>query len=203
MFSRRSHALLVTFVLLVVACGGGSESDPDPTTTTQPDATTTTAAAPAGDDTTTTTTAPAETMPPDDGGDPPSGDVNKATITVGDATYVFDVDASVVGRCDPDFFGAFWVIASTADGAGNLEMFIVPEGNTNHEETSKIKVGVENIDERDWRADADGGEGTPEGVSSVDSFEIDGNTVTGTASFVDIYIGDDATAQGTFTATCA
>ena len=40
------------------------------------------------------------------------------------------------------------------------------------------------------------------GTSQVDSFTIDGTTATGTASFVDIYAGDDATAQGAFEVTC-
>lgn len=197
---RRLYAWMMAIALVLGACGG-SESEPDPTTPAE-----TTTAAPGGD--ATTTAAPATTEAPGDTTTappaPPSDDVGEgiATVTVGDTTYEYEVAASIVGRCDPDFFGAFWVIASTADGSGSLEMFIIPEGNTNHDETSKVKVNAKDSDERDWRADADGGEGTPEGESSVDSFEIDGNTVTGTASFVDIYLGDSATAEGTFTATC-
>lgn len=198
---RQMTAFVLAFALVFASCGGGDDGS-EPTTTAAGGSETTTTAldtteAPAA------TTAPPETEPPSDDGETPSGDANKATVTVGDTTYEFDVEASIVGRCDPDFFGAFWVIAAATDGTnGSLEMFIIPEGNTNHDETSKIKVNAKDSDERDWRADADGGEGTPEGESSVDSFEIDGNTVTGTASFVDIYAGDGATAQGTFTATC-
>jgi hypothetical protein len=197
---RKSYVWLIAVALVASACGG-SESEPG---TTAPAETTT--AAP-GDDT--TTTAPgATTEAPDEttttAAEAPSGDIGEgvATVTVGDTTYDFEVAASIVGRCDPDFFGAFWVIASMADGSGGLEMFIIPEGNTNHDETSKIKVNAKDADERDWRADADGGEGTPEGESSVNDFEIDGNTVTGTASFVDIYQPGDEKAEGTFTATC-
>ena len=197
---RRSYVWLMALALVASACGG-SESEPDTTAAAE-----TTTAAP-GDDTTTTaagatTEAPAETTTT--AAEAPSGDIGDgvATVTVGDTTYEYEVAASIVGRCDPDFFGAFWVLAAAPDGSGGLEMFIIPEGNTNHDETSKIKVNAKDSDERDWRADADGGEGTPEGLSSVDSFEIDGNTVTGTASFVDIYQPGDETAQGTFTATC-
>lgn len=198
---RKAYVLLIVVALALGACGG-SESEPDPEAPAE-----TTTAAPGGDTTTTaaaaTTEAPGETttVAPE----APSGDVGEgvATVTVGDTTYEYEVAASIVGRCDPDFFGAFWVLAGSTDGTnGSLEMFIIPEGNTNHDETSKVKVNAKDSDERDWRADADGGEGTPEGESSVNSFEIDGNTVTGTASFVDIYIGDGATAEGTFTATC-
>jgi hypothetical protein len=124
-------------------------------------------------------------------------------ITVGDSRYEFDVEiAGPIGRCEPDFFGAFWVITGSADGTSGLEMFIVPDGNSNHDETSRVAVNLNDSEGRDWRADADGGAGTPEGESQVDSFAIDGTTLSGTASFIDVCAGDGATAQGTFEATC-
>lgn len=197
---RRTIAGLVAcFVLVAVACGddgdtdAGSEPEGTPTAETPDDS--------EGEEE--TDQPEDEQADPAEDADGASVDANTAVVTVGDETYEFDVEAHVAGRCDPDFFGAFWVLAVTADGSnGNLEMFIVPEGNTNHDETSKIKVGVEDIDGRDWRADEDGGEGTPEGQSRVDSFTIDGDTVSGSATFVDVYAGDGATAQGEFTATC-
>lgn len=210
----RALGLVFAFVLVVTACGGG-----DDTSSEEPEAgvTTTTAAttsAPTESQAPTTTAAPAESQAPattapagTDAPEEPTGDgsalaANMAVVTIGDQTYEFDAEQSIVGRCDPDFFGAFWVIAGMADGSpGGLEMLIVPEG-TSHDETSKVKVNLKDSEERDWRADEDGGEGTPEGQSRVESFTIDGNTVSGTASFVDIYKGDDATAEGTFTATC-
>jgi len=196
--ARRLVGFTLSIALLIASCGGGGTED----TTAAPDAPTTTAAPGA------TTAAPTEsttttTAAPEDDGSQPSGAANQATVTIDGQDYQFDVDMSVVGRCDPDFFGAFWVIASAADGSSaSLEMFLVPEGNANHDETSRISVNLKEAEERDWNADADGGQGVTAGTSQVDSFSIDGNTVTGTASFVDIYTGDDATAQGTFTAIC-
>ena len=204
----RRLCLVLALALISASCGGGDGSD-DTTAAPATTAATTTAAPSSGGEAT-TTAAPAttttEALPEDPGGpdDPPPADANKATVVVGDKTYEFSVDAHLVGKCDPNFFGAFWVIAASADGSGgNLEMFIVPEGNTNHDESSRVVVDAKQADERDWHANADGGQGAQPGTSSVDSFTIDGNTVSGTASFIDIYIGDDATAQGTFTATCA
>jgi hypothetical protein len=201
--------VLAVFALVAAACGGGDDSGTDTTAaTTSAPATT---AAPGAPATTapgqpTPTTAPPATAAPEEpsnGGGGGSTAPNMAIVTVGDKTYEFDVEQSIVGRCDPNFFGAFWVIANLADGSnGNLEMFFVPEGDTNHNETSRIRVGVENIDGRDWRADEDGGQGAVEGESRVESVEWNGNTISGTASFVDLEVGDGATATGTFEATC-
>lgn len=198
----RKRTLALACVLLLAACGGdGGGSDPDAVSdTTAEGETTIDAEVPA-------TTQPAEDepseAPEDDGEASSSTDVNKAIVTIGDQTYEFDAEMHVVGRCDPDFFGAFWVIAAMADGSGgNLEMLLIPEGNTLHDETSKIKVDVEESDERDWRADEDGGEGTPAGESRVESINFDGGTVSGTATFVDVYSGDGVSAEGTFEATC-
>lgn len=191
-------ALVFSFALLGTACGGETTDE----TTATPDAPTTTAAGSGGS----TTAAPAESstttsMAPEGGA--ASGDVNKATVTIDGQEYLFDVDMSVVGRCEADFFGAFWVIAGAADGSSaSLEMFIVPEGDTTHNETPRISVNLKDGEGRDWNADADGGQGVTAGTSQIDTFTIDGNSVTGTASFVDIYAGDGATAQGTFSATC-
>jgi hypothetical protein len=207
MMKKRSHQipiLLAVFALLAAACGGGDDDSADTTaaTTSAPAATT---AAPGASATTSapaqTTAAPAATTEaPSSGGGGLAP--NMAIVTVGDKTYEFDAEAHLVGRCDPAFFGAFWVIAAEVDGPGGLEMFFVPEGDTNHDETSRIVVNVKDTDGREWHADADGGQGAVEGTSSVDSVVWDGNTVTGTASFIDTEVGDDATATGTFEATC-
>jgi len=202
-------SLLLSFVLAVAACGGdddGGDAESVAATSaptdapSEPDAPATTLSTDGGPSEESTDD-PSPEEEPDDSGSAPAE--NMATVTIGDKTYEFDAEAHLVGRCDPNFFGAFWVIAAPADGStGNLEMLIVPEGDTSHDETSKIKVGVEDIDGRDWRADEDGGEGTPAGESGVVSATMEGNTVSGTASFVDVYAGDGATAEGTFQVTC-
>ena len=203
--TRNLLGLMMGLALVIASCGGDSAED-DPTTTAAVNAPASTAA------TTTTsptasTEAPAETTAapeePEDSGSGSGLAPNQITVTIDGAEYMFDVEKNVVGRCDPDFFGAFWVIASAADGSSaSLEMFLVPDGNTNHDETSRLSVNLKDAEGRDWNADEDGGQGVTAGTSQIDSFAIDGNSVTGSASFVDIYAGDGATAQGTFEATC-
>ena len=200
---RRVVIVAFAGALVFAACGGDDDADPAPSATT-------TTAAPSGSgdtqpDDAPSGTAAAETTTTaataDAGSGSAGGDVNIGVVVIDGTTYEFTADIGAIGRCDPDFFGAFWFLGRQVDGTGGLEMLIVPDG-TEHGETSKVKVNLKDSEERDWRADADGGEGTPEGASQVDSFEVEGTTVSGAASFVDIYAGDDATATGTFEATC-
>ena len=199
MTDRKQYAwiLLLVLGLLTAACGGGgddatADSNPSPTTSPSNEASDQPG-----------TTAPAD-EPADKPADEPgsSSDGNKGVVTIGDQTYEFDADASIVGRCEPDFFGAFWFIGTGPDGTG-LGMLIIPEEAVNHSETSTITVNLKDSEDRNWRADEDGGEGATAGEGSVTSFTVDGNTVSGTASFVDTYGPDGATAEGTFTATCS
>ena len=200
---RPMLGIALSCALLIAACGGGDdEVAAEGSTTTaqnQPAATTaapTSQAPPSSESPATTTAAPSESVGS-------SGAANQVAVTIDGELYEFDVELSIVGRCDPDFFGAFWVIANAADGSGgSVEMFIVPEGNTNHDETSRVGVNLKDLEGRDWHADEDGGGGVAAGESRVESATIEGNTVSGTASLVDIYAGDGATARGTFEATC-
>ncbi len=202
--TRRWIVLLLGSILLLASCGGdeGDAGGDDGSTTTSAQDPTTSVA-----EDTTDTTAPETSDDPaessNEGGSVDGMEANKAVVTVGDSSYEFDVEMSVVGRCEPDFFGAFWMIAGSSDGSNSgLEMFIVPDGNTNHDETSRVSVNLQEAEGRDWRADEDGGGGVEAGVSRVESFSIDGNAVSGTVSFIDTYGGDGATAEGTFQAAC-
>jgi hypothetical protein len=204
LIGRRLVSLVMSLGLLVASCGGDddsaatSEASIPRSTVATPPATEAPAAA-----TEAPATAPAEPQQPEDQPSGAGSSANQAVVSIDGADYQFDVEMSIVGRCEADFFGAFWVIAGAADGSsGSLEMFIVPDGNTNHDETSRIAVNLKDAEGRDWNADEDGGGGVAAGDSRVDSVTIDGKTVTGTASFVDIYAGDGATARGTFAATC-
>jgi len=187
---RRWTPLLIVG-LLVAACGGSTAS------TTVPQAPTDAGGGPV---------ATPGANPP--GGEPtantpPSGDENRATVTIGDRTYVFDATADIVGRCRPDFGGAFWVAGAEVDDPTIvLNMLLIPDDAAYQEETSTITVNAHDAEQHEWRADEDGGEGVEAGESRVTSFEINGNTVSGTASFVDSYAAGHPAAEGTFTATC-
>jgi len=189
--NRHRWIPLLLVGLLVTACGGSTASSSEPLTPT--DAGGGPVSTPAGN-------------PP--GGEPtantpPSGDENRATVTIGDRTYEFDATANIVGRCNPDFFGAFWVAGAGVDDPSIvLNLLLIPEDAVNHEETSTITVNAQDAEQHKWRADEDGGEGAQPGESRVTSFEINGNSISGTASFVDTYSQDRPTAEGTFTATC-
>lgn len=202
----KTMVLAVLMALLAAACGGGESSEDDGATTTTSPTSTTTGDAPA---TTTTTT--------EDGDDPapPAGDVNVATVSIDGTEYVFDVTPDAIYRCDPNFFGAFWAIGVSADGSGgSLELLLPPEGDENFDDPPAVKV-TDDANDLEWRADPefwatyDQLAGLPIGV---DSWEVDGSSVTGTATFLEsnagyAFIGgtgeEPTPVPGTFSVTCA
>ena len=193
--------LIVAVALLAASCGGdddaadappGAESDADeaPADTVEP------AAEPevAGSDS--------------DGGDADeaggAGGSNSATFTVAGEAYDFEWEASALTRCDTDFFGGFWALASDSDGAG-FEAEIWPDDAADPTQVSRIKVSAGD-DGPDWTADPDEtiGQTIADWPAQVDSFEFDGNTATGSATFVGQFAFDEEPegVPGTFEITC-
>ena len=199
--------LFVVFLLIGAACGGGSTDDGgnggDQTTATQP------ADSGGGQ---TTTTQPADngggqttaTQPADDdsGGDGPS----TATVTIGNETYEFSSDDALIAQCLPDLFGTMVVNLPLADGGdGRIEIVALHEG------TDLAVVEVDNrvhitIGDFDWWADPLEINLQPDEIalSRVESVEINGSSLTGTASFVgrDLTVRERVSMSGTFEATC-
>lgn len=200
----KTMVLAVLMALLAAACGGGESSDDDgATTTTSP--TSTTGDAPAATTTTTEDREPA----------PPAGDVNVATVSIDGTEYVFDVTPDAIYRCDPNFFGAFWAIGVSADGSGgSLELLLPPEGDENFDDPPAVKV-TDDGNDLEWRADPEFWATYDQlaGLAiGVDSWEVDGSSVTGTATFLEsnagyAFIGgtgeEPSPVPGTFSVTCA
>lgn len=204
-FIRPSTVVLLSVIgLLAAACGSSADPTASPVAPATSAPALSEAPAPTDESSDELTNEPTE-APADEPAEAPStsGD-DTAAVTIGDTTYEFDASVNIIGRCDPDFFGAFWVSgAGTTDASAVLNMLLIPEDAVNHQETSTITVNLKDSEGRNWRADEDGGESAEAGESRVTSFEIDGKTVTGTASFVDTYTPERPTAEGTFTASCS
>jgi hypothetical protein len=195
----RSVCLLIcSLVLLAVACGGGDDdSESGGGTAATPAATQSSSAQ-------SDATTPSESSGGGSSGGG-SGGVNIAKVTIGDRSFEFDVTPGLVQRCDPDFFGAFWVV-----GEG-LDMLIAPADNPNHD-PPHIQVTDPDDSDTEWWADSTINESlfqitVPEGQSQVDSSEVDGTTIRGTATFIEksalIFGGDiPDSVPGTFEATC-
>ena len=203
----RMIGLLVAAAIVITACGGddgsGSE-DPGSTSATATSTETTQTAAPG-------TTAADDTASEESS----SGGTSVAVVTIGENHYEFDVTPGAIQRCDPDFFAAFWAIGFAPDGSV-FELLLPPPGDPNHEDPPNAKVTDETND-LDWVANPELSaldllpDAEP-GQSQVDSWNVDGNTVTGTATFIEenaVYaavggIGDAPEPMvGTFEVACA
>jgi hypothetical protein len=206
---RRLLVLFVVVLLVVAACGGEATED-------------------SGDD---GGDQPTATQPADDGGDndsdsedqaPPATEADNgdddddsggegpstATVTIGDETYEFSSESALVAQCLPDLFGIMAVIIPLADGGdGGIEIIALHEG-TDPAEVEQTNSVLVKIGDGRWIADPEdvnfNGDPDLAALSGVESVEVDGNTLRGTASFV----GRDNTTQewvsmtGTFEATC-
>lgn len=218
---RKWVSILAAVSVVVAACGGSG----DGADTGQADDVTTTQAAPSdggGEETPATTAAADESEAGDAGSqDPPeAAGVGTATVTIDGETHTFG-DAGIASQCRPDFFGVFLVTLSLTgdDGtsrleAGSLSLALLQEDADPEELDQRPEVVVSIVaTDQEWIASEEKAEEfeLEPGTSQVDSYTIDGNTVTGTATFFeeDSYFavaGGSAdsieTATGTFEVTC-
>jgi len=131
-------------------------------------------------------------------------------VTVGDVMWDFALDDDARGQCEPDFGGSFFVVMFNEDGSGNelaLNITAQPDGRV------VVQVGSPLISEGLWISDEGIYDNFPDLEAGVTAeVSIDGNTITGTATFYEdrslretLQTGEPyATGlrAGTFTATC-
>lgn len=208
---RRLSALVFALLLVVVACGGDSgESDDggDESETTQIETT-----QPAEND----ENGSDETTPPEDGGEDDTGSDDSegsgpsfATVTLGDETYAFSTEGAVVAQCLTDLFGIFSIQLPEVDGDGSVAIVALREG-TDPDVVGEVNSVRLDVGDELWIADeADEfitqNDKFEPGMSQVDSVEIDGRSVSGTATFVrqnSLFVeGEPDTMTGTFEASC-
>lgn len=184
--------------LFLAACGGSTDNDGTATTVSEPAATT----QPDAPATTSRSDNPGTTADAATSDEPSGSGMNTAVITVGDRTYEFEWEADAVQRCEPNFFGGFVAIAATTSDVQSLEAEFPPPDDPELF-TPDIQV---NDPENDlyWTADPEENLGATvdEWPAQVDSHQIDGNTVSGTATFVNTWDTSEV-APGSFEVTCA
>lgn len=214
---QRILILMFATMLLIVACGGDSGEGAADEGDDQPGATQGETTSPPADD----NDAPEETSPSDDDEADPGGDDSEgegpssATVTLGDETYNFSSEAGVVAQCLTDLFGIFSIQLAMIDESG-----AVASGSVGitvlHEDTDPDVVGEVNsvrldVGDELWIAnEADEiitqNDKFEPGMSQVDSVEIEGRSVSGTATFLrqnSLFVdGEPETATGSFEATC-
>lgn len=213
----------VALLLPLAACGGSDDDSADDaggsTTPTQAPTTEGAAAVETGD-APTPTQAPttvsgsdATTAPPadagDGGGDAGGSGPSTATATIDGETYNFSTEGAVVAQCQTDMFGVFSVQLPMVDGDGFINIVALLEG-TDPAVVGQLDAVTLSIGDEDWLADEasdmfDMSDQLEPGMSQVDSVEVDGSTVRGSATFVrrnSAFVGEIETATGTFEATC-
>ena len=198
--SMRAVLIATVIGLLTASCGGsdsGAETS-DPTDTrvsetvaaeSEPDLAEATTTAPPAD-----TAAPVEST---------GGDESYAIVTIGDETYEFAPTGEITERCDPDFFGGYWVLFSTG-------IVLLLEGERWEEQgvdqTPNLHITIEESD-LEYVADPDTSlPGVEPGQSQIDSFEFEGGAASGTATFVEANAASGGTVEpitGTFETYCA
>ena len=208
---KRLLAMAAALVLVVAACGGGSGDDATESGGDQPNPTQPPATQPAADDDGSDGTTPPAADVGEDTSDSDGSGPSTATVTLGDQTFDFSTEGALVAQCVPDLYGTFSIQLPMVDGgAGGVHIVVLHEG------TDPDVVGVVNsvevrVGDEDWKADEaqsefDQSGGLEPGMSQVDSVEIDGRTVRGTATFVRqlslFSEGEVETVTGTFEATC-
>jgi hypothetical protein len=211
-------AVCGVMLLPLAACGGSDDSSDGSdaevaATDGSGDATATEAPPPDGDTDGTVADPAAETTAPPSGGD--SGESggsgpSTATATIGGETYEFSTEGAIVAQCQTDMFGIFSVQLPGVDGDSGISIVALREG-TDPAVVEQVNAVEISVGDEDWVADEssdlfDMSDGLQPGMSQVDSVEIDGSTVRGTATFVrQLSVfggGEPETVTGTFEATC-
>lgn len=213
---RRLIVLAVATVLAVAACGGESgdttaEGGNTPTTLDSLDTDTTQTPTDDGDSDESATTTEGSADEGGSGSDDSEGSgPSVATVTLGDETYMFSTEGAVVAQCLTDLFGIFSIQLPEVDGAGGVSIVVLREG-TDPETVGEVNSVRVDLGDETWVADEaddlfDQFDQLEPGMSQVDSVEIDGRTVRGTATFFrqnSLFGGGDVeTLTGSFEATC-
>ena len=233
---KRWMVLFSALMLLMAACGGDDAASDDDTAGDGGATTTTLAASPTtsddssgedpSDDGSQSDDMSADDADSDAGNDGGSSSsvsgLGEATVTINGETYFFGETGFPALRCDPDLFGVFFVFLQMVDadgneilGGGSVDMVLLQPGTDPEEldQRNEARVNIEALDQ-EWIADEEDitERELEAGTSQVDSYTIDGNRVTGTATFYEensywASIGDPsnevAVTQGTFEVTCA
>ncbi len=206
---RRLSTVLMAALLALAACGGDSGSGDTQDETTVESSTAQTS----GTDDTESAPATSATVGSVDATDGPTPDASVGTLTVAGETYTF-ADTGFPGlQCMPASFNvaflSFLMLVDENGEAlqGGLTVAVPFKGS---EETAGILPAVSGtVGDLEWIADPEHADlnGIPQGSSQVDSYEIDGNTITGTATFYEetssFGQGDLVVEKGTFEVTCA
>ncbi|HSF86253.1 MAG TPA: hypothetical protein VLG28_11455 [Acidimicrobiia bacterium] len=206
--------LIAALMLITGACGGDSDEGTSSDTVDPSDPTSVETTQPAPDDASGDTTPPADDDSEGASGDSDGSGPSTATVTLGDETYLFSTEGAVVAQCLTNLFGIFSVQLPRIDDTGapadgSIQIVALHEG-TDPDEVGEVNSVEVSVADDDWVADEADSlfeqfDNLEPGMGQVDTVEIDGGTVRGTATFFrqnSVFTGEVETVTGTFEATC-
>ena len=192
----------MVLALVVAACGGGDSDDGGDDGAGQADTT-----QPAADDNDSDESPDTTASVNDDEDDSEAEGPSTATVTIGDETFEFSSEGALVAQCLPDLFGIMSVqLPLAGDNSAGINLVALHEG-TDPAVVEQINSIQVSLPDANWVADPEdvriAGNPDYEGLSQVDSVTVSGNSVTGTATFVNTdNFSEIESATGTFEATC-
>lgn len=200
---RPLSVLAVAVMTIVVACSDGESATVATAAPTDADA----VEEPAAED------AQVDASPADEAGADEAGpelDFGSGTgsITLGDETFELAIGPGT-GLCR-DVFGIIQAGGQVTDGRDIQGDFAIPpldwesyDDGRYDPPSVELEITSTGDDNARWRADAGwAAENGLEGSSQVDSYEKDGLTASGTATFANAWNPDDEAIQGSFEISC-
>lgn len=213
-------------VVLAASCGGGDDDSAGTTPDERPVNTEAPADSPPATEPESEPDSESESTTAPTGGGSASGDdvvsgIGSASLTIGGTTYYFGETSAPAPQCKPDLFGVFLVNLPMVDAdgteaasGGRFALTLLRDGVDADEvdQLPEASVTIEALDE-EWIASEEAIQNfnLDAGTSQIDSYTIDGNTASGSATFYEqssyyAFLGGSAegvtTAPGTFEVTC-
>ena len=211
---KRALSYAAVLLLVLAACGGGEPAAP--TVVDEPASSQDDAPDPVEDTTEDAVEATEDTQDLLEAAEDANQAANAeaeggtASITIdGDTIDVMSFEDSLIQRCDPDFFGGFWVILlSDPDPANQPDSVEMAFPGGDFTDPPRIRV-VTNQGDVEWLADESD---IPDGAPDPNiQWTVDGNTVTGSATLYEEnsffafgagQVDELLTAEATFEASC-
>lgn len=190
-------AILLGLSLVAVACGGSGSDDASGNGGGASES----SAAPSDGDSERDSSNGDSVNDDSSNGDSANSDSSSAggvTVTIGDTTWEFDVENGIAVQCAVFAGEATFGSGIGVDTATRLSFQL---NDVDAQDESSVSITADD-GSYEWVAGSNDGRTFEEGTSQVDSAEFDGQSVSGTATFIDVATEERTPVEGSFDITC-